>query len=739
MTKTAIAFIILLFLAGSGGMAQDSVRAQAGGGVLGRAGVPGRQDSAKTLKKVEVTAPPSAIQFSANKVTLNVAGSPILVGGNAYDALLRVPGLQESQDRLNFRGKSIRILINGRPSPLSGEDLKTMLTGMAASGIDKIEVIPSPPARYEATGGSVVNIVLTRNKAYGTNLIATAGGGFGRFGTANGGFDINHRNKGLNLYGGATYLHNEQYYQTWTDRQLADGNIVSNEYDLRTRNNYGYKLGLDDDISKKASFGFLITGNVNDRKRMVSNNSGINNTGARNPSPNTFSHAQPDSGSIVNTNGRARIQNPTINAYYKLVLDTSGRTININADYLHYNKAWSDSFATRDEALTYMRDNSPADIHVYSWTTDYVHPVKHGRWEAGARVNYTVSNSKDWWANNLNDGTGWVTDTSKTNHFVYKEQINAVYGSHFHSFGRWTAEAGLRVEQTLSSGSLITSGELFRRNFVNFFPNVSIGFTRKPGSQWSFTYRESIQRFGFQYMNPFVIYQSQYAYLQGNPELRPQISHQFSLSGSIGASVVAGLDYTHELHTLGVSYRVVGNETISSYSNFDHSDLVYAYVNYSHKLLKGWQVNLYASAGYFDYSLNTDSVSGQRSNQKPYYAVQAYNSFDLKHGWTAELNLSYTSALVAGVYQRQPFYYADAGISKSLYKGRLSVKAALKDVFNTQISKLYTGFDGVDLHTNTKTESQFFNITARYKFGNNNVRAKRPRESTIGDINSRIN
>ncbi len=724
MTKPATALLPLFLLAFSALMAQDGATGK--DNRLVKADRPPTDSiRRKELEKATVTAQKSFLQFSANKITLHVAASPILAGGNAYDALLRAPGMQEQQDQLNFRGRSVRILINGRPSPLTGEDLKTMLTSMAASGIERIEIIPSPSARYEAMGGSVVNLILTRNKAYGTNTVATAGGGFGRFGTANGGIDLNHRDKGINLYGGATYLHNEQYYTTWTDRLMPGAGIVSNEYDVRTRNNYGYKLGLDDDVSKKESLGFLINGYVNDRKRVVSNVSDLQDGPDQQVS------------SFVSTDGKARIENPSVNVYWKFVLDTSGKTLGFNADYLNYHKEWSDSFHLQPGG--FMRDNSPAGIHVYSWTVDYVQPVKNGKWEAGARLNYTLSDNDEWWANNANDGNGWQTDASKTNHFLYKEEINALYLSHFHSFHRWTAEAGLRTEETLSSGNLVTTGQVFHRNYVNFFPNLSIGFNRTPHNQWSFTYRESIQRFGFQYMNPFVIYQSPYAYSQGNPELRPEIDHQFSLSSSVGSSVLTGVEYLHSVRTLGVSYRAAGDETISSYDNFNHSDIGYAYVNYSHALLKAWQVNLYASAGYFSYNLNTDSAAGQRNNQRPFFSVQAYNSVTLKPGWAAELNLSYTSAVVTGVYRREPYYSADAGISKSLCKGRLSVKASLKDIFNTQLSKLYADFDGVDLRTKAKTESQFFNVTLRYKFGNTNVRAKRQRESAIGDINSRIN
>jgi hypothetical protein len=694
------------------------------------------QDSAhvKSMAQVTVSGHTPFIQLSANKITLNVTESPVLAGGNAYDILLRAPGVQEQQDALSFRGRSVRILINGRPSTLTGDDLKTMLTGMAASGIAKVEIIPSPSAKYEAEGGAVINLILVKNKAYGTNYVLTSGGGFGVYGTANEGLDVNHRDKDVNIYGGLTYLHNQQYYSTFSDRLLTPGNLLSDEYDVRTRNNYGYKLGLDDDISKKASLGFLVNGYVNERRRVVSNTSTVT----------TGQDAQ-DSVSIVNTDGHATIRNPSVNLYYKVRLDSTGRELSLNADYMNYNKEWADSFANLSvNALgglyiptSYMRDQSPADINVYAWTADFVQPVKGGKWEAGGRVSYTSTNNNELWQDN--GGDGWVTDTTKTNHFIYTEQIDALYLSHFHSFKKWTVEAGLRAEQTFSFGNSVTLQQTFHRNYLNLFPNLSIGYARTPANQWSFTYRESIQRFGFEYINPFIIYQSQYAYSQGNPDLKPQINHQFSLSTSIGPSIWTGVEYMHSVNTLGASYRSIGDLTISTYSNFKGSDIVYAYVNYYHELLKGWQMNLYASAGYFNYNINTDSLNGQSGNRKPFFALQSNNTFDLKKGWAAELMISYTSALVTGIFQRAPYYYADAGISKTLWKGKLNIKASLKDIFNTQKIDMHTNYDGVNLQTDTKAESRFVNLTARYRFGNSNVRAKKQRESAIQDIGNRLN
>ena len=227
----------------------------------------------KDLAAVTVAAKKPFITLSADKIILNVAQSAIASGGNAYDVLKRAPGVNEQSDNLTFRGKSINVLINGRPSNLSGEELKNLLTNMQASTVEKIEILPNPSAKYDAQGGSVVNIVLAKNKNYGTNYVLTNGIGTGRFLSANTGLDVNNRNKNINVFGAVNYAHNKQYYDSKNTRFLNNGTITSEEYDVRNRNNYSLKAGVDYDLNKKTSLGFLASGSFNYRNRAVNNNS----------------------------------------------------------------------------------------------------------------------------------------------------------------------------------------------------------------------------------------------------------------------------------------------------------------------------------------------------------------------------------------------------------------------------------------------------------------------------------
>jgi len=688
----------------------------------------------KDLKGVTVKAKTPYLILKSDKIVLNVAQSPIASSGNAYDALKNAPGIIAQGDQLNFRGKSINVLVNGRPSNLTGEDLVSMLNNLQASGIEKIEILPTPSSKYEATGAVVVNIILAKNKSFGTSYVLTTGIGTGKFIRGNTGLDFNNRNKKTNVYGGLSFNHEKQYFKTTVARYVSNGIISSNEYEVRKRNNTAAKIGLDYDINKQNSFGILINGYLNYRDRDVTNTASLHYSG------NTA-----DSASKVFTNGRAVFKNPSINLYYKTILDSTGKELTFNADYLNYNKSWYDDFVNRyynaygEEYISpdYLKNSSPANINVYSLTADYTIPTKKAKWEIGIKTAYTITDNDIVWQTNT--GAGWKIDAGKTNHFIYKENVNAAYVNYIRSIKKWNLQTGLRVEQTNTKGLLVTAQQSNSKSYIDFFPFLQASFIKNANNEFGFSYRKSIQRFGFEFVNPFIIYQNQYAYSKGNPDLLPQINHAFSINYLLKQGLMFGIEYSHAVKSLGVSYASQNNVTVSSYANFKGSDVGYLYLNYSKKIAQVWQMNAYVYGGYFKYNVNTGSYKQQQQSQNPFYGVQLSNNLAFKKGFSAECAISYRSTLVSGIFEMKPYYYADAGVAKSLLKSKLMLKLSVSDIFNTQKIKMHTDYQAVVSDKNVKTESRFLKLTARLSFGNKNVRNKKERSSKLSDIKNRIN
>ena len=686
------------------------------------------------LQKVTVTSSKPFIVMGTNKITMNVAQSPIAAGSNAYEVLLRAPGVLEQNERLNFRGKSINIYINGRPSNLSGEDLKTMLTNMQANNVERIEILPNPTAKYDAQGGSVINIILAKNKSYGTNYVLTTTIGTGRNLRGSSGIDFNSRNKKINVYGGYTYANNRQYYLNNSTRTLSYANLFADEYELRTRNNNAYKLGLDYDFSKKSSVGFLVNGYKNFRDRVVTNKSLLH-----------YNNANNDSIATVNTFGRASFSSPTVNMYYKTKFDSTDKELTINADYINYSKDWYDNFANNfyDEKgqeyilPNYLRDNSPAKINVYVLSADYIHPTKNGKWEVGLKSTFTNTDNNVLWENKT--AQNWLIDYGKTNHFIYKENINAVYTNYSRTIKKWNIETGLRVEQTNTNGNSITANKITKNNYLSFFPFVGLEYTKNKNHVFGLGYRKSIERFGFDYVNPFIVYQNQYAYSQGNPLIQPQINHAFEISYVYKQAYSFSLSYVRGTKSLGEVYlQAPNNVTVSTYGNFNSNDIFYLTGYGSKKLFKKWNITLVPLVGYI--ALNNASNGITQGTVKKILLTQLnwQNSYTFKKGITAELNFNYVSPYQYGSYTTKLFFNSSFGISKPFFKNKVTARLGISDIFNTVNSNRVLDYDGIKSTVNYKAETRFVNLTLRYKFGNINVRAKARNQSKVNDVQNRI-
>ena len=686
------------------------------------------------LTNVTVVSKKPFISFGADKITLNLSQSAIAAGNNTYDIIKRAPGITEQNENLSFRGKSLNILINGRPSNLSGEELKNMLTNMPASTVEKVEILPNPSSKFDAQGGSVINIVLVKNKAYGTNYILNAGFGTGKYVKGNSGLDINFRNKKINLFGSYNYMHNQQYYKNSSVRYLSDGRITSDELDIRNRNNHSYKLGLDYDISKKASTGILLTGFENFRNREVNNDAGVH-----------YFLNHNDSSSNVNTYGDARFNRTSLNAYYKTTFDSIGKELSINGDYMNYTKRWNDAFVNRYydnigkeyRLPDYIRDNSPANINVYSFTADYVNPVKNGSWELGIKTSFTTTDNNVVWGNN--NGYGWVTDSGKTNHFIYKENVNAAYINYLVTIKtKWELQAGLRAEQTNTTSNSVTLNQITQKHFFDLFPNISIQYSKNDNNIFSISYRKSIRRYDFNYINPFIVYQNRYAYFQGNPYLNPAKTHSLSFNYTHGEKYSLGLDFLYSDKFLAEVYKKGANNVlIQTWDNLSSGISIMPYISLS-KEIGIWNSSLYVAGGYVNF-ISRNQAGIKTSNESWSYLASLENAFTFKRSWTAELTGFYTGPLTYGVYYNAAQFSTDFGVAKQFMKNKASIKLSVSDIFNTLTSKYTTDTPEALLNGNNKTESRFINLSFKYKFGNSNVKSNKNRNSKLGDIQNRIN
>jgi hypothetical protein len=329
----------------------------------------------------------------------------------------------------------------------------------------------------------------------------------------------------------------------------------------------------------------------------------------------------------------------------------------------------------------------------------------------------------------------WYTDSGRTNHFIFSENIVAAYINGNRQIGKYSMQAGLRAEQTYTKGDLVTWNRQSKRNYFNLFPNVNMGYALNDNNEFSISYRKSIQRFKFDVVNPFIVFRSQYNYYQGNPNIRPSISHNFEVSHSFKNHLFSSIGYSHYTDALSEVYRPgsLAGSVISMSENIGTGDMFSATVSHTKGLLRNkWNMTNTINTMYCKYNTaDPDQNQGMITTN-----ISSQHTVLLPHGFKAELFGSYTSPMIIGAYRIRSVVSVDAGITKSVFKNQGTIAVSVTDFFNTSISRFDVKGMGVNSWNRNKTESRFVKINFTWKFGNKNVKASASRKSGI-DAESR--
>jgi hypothetical protein len=681
----------------------------------------------KEMAGVTVSSAKPFIVQKNDKITVNVSQSPIVAGGNAYDAVKKAPGVTDFQ-QLQFRGKNVTVYINDKPSRLGGEELKNYLSSMPANTVERVEVIPNPSAKYEANGGPVINIILSKSKDLGTNGVFTAGLGAGRYPRLNSGVSLNHRLSNLNVYGSYDYLQNKSRNTTRINRSFNQLFSISDEQrSFDQVNSHSAKAGLDYTINKRSSAGVLVRGAFTERNKYSQN----------------VSVSTADSSSVVSNEGRSDISTIAANMYYRTKLGKTG-DLSVNADYFNYNKVRNDQFATRyfdgkqqEYATPYLlRAGAPANNEIQSFSADYTFSVKQVRFETGAKgVRTRTDNTSDW---EKNANGGWENDIQKSNRFIYKENVYAVYGSASGSKGKFDIEAGLRMEYTDANGYSVTLKQENSTDYVSLFPSLSFSFNQSEKQQYSFSYRRRIERFGFDIVNPFIIYQNQYAFYQGNPFIKPSFSDNLSLGWTYGNEWTASLDYGHFTNALAEVYKKAanGDAMISTYENIASADQLSLNLSYTKSLFQGRLTTSNTVGGlYAKYNAPAET---ELSNAALGVFVSSSNMVSIGKAWRGELSAVYYSPMQFGAYQFNPQFFASLGFSRTIMEKKATIGFSVTDIFNSNKQRYSVSSYGVQSMNRNMPETRFVKLNFTYKFGNKNVKAAKNRQTGIDDVKKRM-
>jgi hypothetical protein len=654
-------------------------------------------EKAATLDGVVVSTKKPMIERKADKTIVNVDAFISNAGSNALEVLEKSPGVQvDNNDVISLKGKSgVTIYIDDRPSYLSGAELAAYLKSLPASTLDKIEIMTTPPAKYDAAGNAgIINIKTKKNKLKGYSGNLSSSYRQGKYGDSRNTFSFNYRNNKINLFSNSSFSGGNNFNDLDISRKYVDGsgNLTSgfaqNSYIKRWYNSLNVKLGADYALSKKVNLGIVL-------------NTALRPSTEKRKNKGIFSDAQsiPDSVILADNYEKEKFTNSSINLNFLYKPDSIGNELSMDADYIRYktttnqlfkNSSYDDaaSLKTKDDLIGAL----PSYIDIYSFKADYVHPFsKASKLETGIKTSYITTNNIASYLTVLNNIT--AADYDKSNHFIYTENINAAYANYSTEIKRLSVQLGLRAENTISKGhqlgNALKPDSSFKKNYTNLFPTAFLSYKADSAgnNMLTFSYSKRIDRPYYADLNPFISPLDKFTYYAGNPFLKPQFTQHFELGYACKSAVSISLFYDHIKDEMDETIELNGNTFISRTGNIGKKDAAGISVDATIKPVKWWTI--LPNALYLYQHTRSQIYTEQVNTKAGFYILSAINQLNFTKGWSMEVTGRYRSVIVDGQFRSTAYWQMNLGAQKKIMKDRASIKMNIQDVFRTRVNAGY--------------------------------------------------
>ncbi len=419
-------------------------------------------------------------------------------------------------------------------------------------------------------------------------------------------------------------------------------------------------------------------------------------------------------------------KNGAINLNLRSVLDSTGKELTANFDYLHYDFSGNQDLTglTYDPSGVLIRQDQlkntlPLSIDIYSGRLDYVHPLRNGaKLEMGLKSSLVkTKNTSVFYQLENNE---WVLDQQRSYDFNYNENINAAYLNMNRTIGKFFLQAGVRLENTrydgLQSSFDAKNDSSFNSSYTNLFPTALISYSLNDNNRLGLTIGRRIDRPVYRELNPFVSFIDRYTYSTGNPYLKPQYSNSIEISHSFKNMFTTTINYSviHDMinemltHSDSVIIRSVGNIGTRYNAGIAVSANIPVAKWYSMSLFS----NLYQNR--YDGMINGEIFKASQLT----LSFNMNNQFSFGKGWNAELSGNYTTEnRDEGQAIIMPAGQVSAGISKQVLNNKGSIKLSMRDIFYTQNPKEIQNFQDIQSTLRISRDTRVVTLAFVFRFG----------------------
>lgn len=687
---------------------------------------------AQALGEIEVIAERTTVEIKLDKKIYNVGKDLTVSGGTVSDVLDNVPSVSvDVEGNVALRGNdNVRILINGKPSGLVGLNSTDALRQLPAEAIEKVEVITSPSARYDAQGtAGILNIILRRSKLQGLNGAITTNAGYPNNAGISG--NINYRTGDFNFFNTSGYTYRESPGNSLTETNYINGSYLKEEREFdRQRLALNIYSGVEWYITDDAS----VTGSIIYRDNRSDNETTNNINGFRDDgTPISSFRFDPE-------NDDSKTVEYALN-YDKQFNGESDHRLTFDFKYESSNdNEYSLITENGDEIETVRTINDQNRILLQS---DYVLPFgEDSQFELGYRG--TFNNLDTDYALAFNENGDFIIDTNVSNNLLYREYVNAVYTQYGSKIkNKFSYLLGLRVESTRIIIDQATSGDFERKNYTGLFPTVNLGYEITEDQSITLGYNRRIRRPRSRFINPFPSRSSATNLFQGNADIDPSYSNTLDLGylNKIGKLMLNSSIYysnstsvfTFISEDTGDTAIVGGNEIPvirRTPINLATNNRYGFEFTLTYRPTKKWNFNgnfnLFQSITRGDYkgeSFDADNLS---------WFIRLNNKVTLPSNIDWQTIVFYSGPSEDAQNVRKGMFSTNLAFSKDLFKERASISFNISDVFNSRKRIMTSTTSTFFSESEFQWRERSFNLSFTYRFNMKKQRERSGRED-MGD------
>ena len=639
------------------------------------------EDSDK-LDEIVIIAEKSTVEIRLDKRIYNVGKDMTVKGGSASDVLDNVPSVDvDVEGNVSLRGnENVRILIDGKPSALVGLSGSDALRQLPADAIERVEVVTSPSARYDAEGtAGILNIILRKGVATGLNgSLNTTIGDPTQYSIAS---NINFRTKKINFFTNLGYRNSSSpgkfltNLSTFENESVNSLRIEDRDFE-RKRNGYNINLGLEYFLSNESSITGTYFYRDSDNKNLSTNAIQVFDVN------NILEYSD------VRVQDEDEIDETSqISLNYTNNINSSGHKLTID---FQYSDSKEIETAFIDDSLASEKNITTENSKSTLIQSDYVLPIgEHMQFELGYRGDFQDLNS-NFLVNRIPE-----LDFNPSNNLTFKQNVNAIYSQFGNKINKFSYLLGLRTEITDVKVRLTNTNENFDYRYTEVFPTINFGLERTDNQSFTLGYSRRLRRPRYWYLNPFESRNSQNVIYKGNPGLIPTFTNSFDLGflQKIGKLTLnSSIYFQHSVNAIqrvsrdeirlldGVNQVITIREPINLASEDRYGFELTANYNPSKKVRLSGSFNVFQqeSKGLYEYNKFTiDETSGAITSMP-----ETQDLGNINNSWFSRFNATFTLPWKIQMQNRLS-YRGPRYTAQSESKGMFSANIALsRDVFS---------------------------------------------------------